>query len=147
MRLGPRLLATILASALAGPLAAGAGPSPRVNYVLRCAGCHGMEGLGTETGGVPGFPGSVATLVNDDEGRTYVVHVPGVVGSSLSDAEIAAVMNYVIERWGDTPAPAFTAEEVARRRAVAVPDVVAFRRTLTARLAAEGKPLAPYPWP
>ena len=140
-------IALLLAATGAGVALAASEPSPRANYILRCAGCHGMEGLGTEVGGVPAFPGSVATLANDEEGRTYVVHVPGVVGSSLTEAEIAAVLNYVVERWGETSAPAFTPEEVARRRAEPVPDVVAYRRTIALRLADEGKPLAPYPWP
>lgn len=140
------------ALAIAAMLTPGAGqagpsPSPRATYILRCAGCHGMEGLGTEAGGIPGFPGSIATLAGDDTGRTYMVHVPGVVGSSLDDAEIGAVLNYVLERWGAPGAPPFSAEEVTRRRAEPVADVVALRSRLTARLAAEGKPLAPYPWP
>ena len=140
------LLALGLAAALASPGAA-AERGPRANYVLRCAGCHGMEGAGTVIGGVPSFHGSVATLANDDLGRTYMLHVPGVTGASLSDPEIAAVLTYVVERWGAAPAPAFTAEEVARRRAEPVADVVALRRAIALRLGAEGKPLADYPWP
>lgn len=139
----PILLALLLGAALP----AAAGPSGRTNYVLRCAGCHGMEGLGTEIGGVPAFPGSVGVLAADDEARTYMMHVPGVIGASLGDAEIAEVTNYIVGRWGAGAAPAFTAEEVTRRRAVPVPDVVALRSEIATRLAAEGKTLAPYPWP
>lgn len=140
------------AAALLVALALAAGPAsaerrPQANYVLRCAGCHGMEGAGTVVGGVPSFHGSVATLANDETGRTYMLHVPGVQGASLSDAEIAAVLNYVVARWGGAPAPAFTADEVAGRRARPVADVVVLRRALSARLAAQGKPLAEYPWP
>ena len=140
-------IAALALAAVLMPGAGQAGPAPRANYVLRCAGCHGMEGLGTETGGIPGFPHSIATLAGDDTGRTYMLHVPGVVGASLDDAEIAAVLNYILERWGDAGAPPFSAEEVTRRRAEPVADVVALRSQLTARLTAEGKPLAPYPWP
>jgi mono/diheme cytochrome c family protein len=136
----------LLGLGLAFPAAA-SGPSGRSNYILRCAGCHGMEGLGTEIGGVPAFPNSVGILANDDEARTYMMHVPGVVGASLDDAQIATVMNYIIDRWGETSAPAFTPEEVTRRRAIPVPDVVALRAKIAARLAAEGKSLSPYPWP
>ena len=139
----PLLLALLLGAAL--PAAAGA--SGRTNYLLRCAGCHGMEGLGTEIGGVPAFPGSVGLLASDDAARTYMMHVPGVVGASLDDAEIAEVTNYIVERWGGTGAPAFTAEEVTRRRAAPVANVVALRSEIAARMAAEGKTLAPYPWP
>lgn len=120
---------------------------PRENYILRCTGCHGMEGKGSEIGGIPTFHNSVSTLANDDEGRTYMMHVPGVIGASLSDAEIATVMNWIQDAWGNAPAPAFTEEEVTRRRAIAVTDVVRFRREINDRLQAEGKSIAPYPWP
>ncbi|PZQ49908.1 MAG: cytochrome C [Rhodovulum sulfidophilum] len=146
MRPGPILLGALIA--LAPALGAGgAFAQARANYILRCAGCHGMEGLGTEIGGVPAFPNSVEFLANDDAGRTYIMHVPGVVGASLDDAEIAEVMNYVVAHWSETPAPPFTEEEVRRRRAEHVPDVVARRAEIAARLASEGKVLAPYPWP
>lgn len=98
-------IATLAIAAALTPGAGRADMAPRANYVLRCAGCHGMEGLGTETGGIPGFPHSIATLAGDDTGRTYMLHVPGVVGASLDNAAIAAVLNYILERWGDAGAP------------------------------------------
>ena len=75
-----------------------------------------------------------------------MTHVPGVVSASLSDAETAEVVNYVLGKWGEG-APPFTVEEVTRRRAELVGDVVAFRREVAAELTAEGVPIAPYPWP
>lgn len=129
------------------PGAGQAGSVPRSDYILRCAGCHGMEGRGTEAGGIPGFPGSIATIAGDDEGRTYMLHVPGVVGASLSNAEIAAVLNYILAQWGEPGVPPFTAAEVTRRRAVPVADVVGLRNQIADRLMAGGKSLAPYPWP
>lgn len=140
MVLGIALLALVL-PAEAGPRA------PRENYILRCAGCHGMEGAGTKTGGVPSFYGGISLLANDDAARTYMMHVPGVIGASLSDAEIAEVMNWINHKWGSAPAPDFTEAEVTRRRAVPVGDVVVLRRDLATRFAAEGKPLPEYPWP
>lgn len=118
------------------------------NYILRCAGCHGVEGAGSPSAGIPPFPGFVSALLSDDDGRTYVTHVPGVVGSSLTNAEIAAVLNYVNDAWsGSAPAAPFTEEEVRRRRAALVPDIVAYRRAIVARLSEKGVRLADYPWP
>lgn len=145
----PRVLPALCTAAVlfAGcmPALAGAG-SPRVSYVLNCSGCHGMTGEGTPSAGIPTFPGSVGHIADSDIGRTYMMHVPGIVSASLSDAEIAAVVNYVLDAWGDG-APHFTAEEVTRRRSIPVPDVVAFRRDVVAELAGQGVTIADYPWP
>ena len=120
--------------------------SARANYILRCAGCHGMTGEGTVQGGVPGFPGSVGQIAATETGRTYMMHVPGVVASSLSDTEIAEVMNYVLGTWSDS-AQLYTVEEVRRRRATPIGDLIDYRRNMVEALAAEGIEIAPYPWP
>lgn len=127
------------------PALAGAG-SPQTSYLLHCSGCHGMTGQGTPAAGIPTFPGSVGHIAGVDIGRTYMMHVPGIVSASLDDAEIADVVNYVLDAWGDG-APHFTPDEVTRRRALPVPDVVAFRRDVAAELARRGVPIAEYPWP
>lgn len=134
------------APGLISPLAA-AERTPQANFVLRCAGCHGMEGHGSEIGGVPSFYHSISTIANDPEGRRYLMHVPGVISASLSDAEIAEVMNWVLGKWGDRPAAPFTVAEVTRLRAEPVPDVVRARQTLAARFEKAGTPIAAYPWP
>ena len=88
-------------------------------------------------------------ITADEQGRTYLMHVPGVVSTGLNDREIAAVMNYVVDRWGNARQPftRFTPEEVTHLRAIEVADVVAYRRDLIKRLQAEGQPVAAYPWP
>lgn len=125
--------------------------SAHANYILRCAGCHGMTGAGAPDAGIPDFIGLVGAFAGLDEGRTYLMHVPGVVGSGLSDAEIAAVSNYVIETWAGGSLPAdwqpFTEAEVTERRAIDIPDVVAKRREVVAVLDAMGIETAAYPWP
>ncbi|WP_172329943.1 cytochrome C [Mangrovicoccus sp. HB161399] len=136
----------LLLALLAAPLQAGEGKA-RSDYILRCAGCHGMTGEGTVEGGVPAFPGSVGAIAGLDEGRTYMMHVPGVVGASLGNAQIAEVMNYILGEWSDGSSTPFTEEEVARRRAIPVADVVTLRRAVVATLEAEGIYIADYPWP
>lgn len=137
-------LATIFLLATA-PLAA-AGPEAFTDYALHCSGCHGMSGLGAPQAGIPPFPDSIGKIASTDAGRTYIMHVPGVVANTLSDAEIAGVMNFVLERWGDGGTP-FTAEEVTRRRAIPIGNVVDFRRVVVEELAAAGIRVADYPWP
>lgn len=120
--------------------------SAHTNYILRCVGCHGFDGMGSKVGGVPAFPGSIGALARSGDGRTYLLHVPGVVNSSLTNAEIAQVMNFILDRWSEG-APKFDTAEVDRRRATPVPDIVAMRREIGTELQREGVFLAQYPWP
>lgn len=154
--LAPVLAITTLLSASVGlPPAAGAesaGPlSARANYILRCTGCHGLEGAGSEIGGIPDFRGYVGAFSRTGDGRTYLMHVPGVVNSSLTNAEIAAVMNYVMQTFGEKSLPGdfkpFTVEEVDALRAQPVEDVVSYRRDVVKALTAAGIATAGYPWP
>lgn len=144
---------SIVLALLPAALAAADQPtrSPHTNYILRCAGCHGFEGLGTTEGDIPAFPDSVGYIAGTELGRTYMMHVPGVVSASLNNGEIAEVMNYILDIWGATdsgsPPEPFTEEEVTHRRAEPVPDVVAYRRLVVDELSAMGVTVAEYPWP
>ena len=141
------LLVSLLVLATAGPGVAGnTATSPRANYVLHCSGCHGMQGLGTAEGGIPGFPNSVGHIVSTEMGRDYVMHVPGVVGNNMTDAQIAGVMNFILDQWSDGSGH-FTEAEVTRRRAVEIGDVVIYRRKVVEDLRASGIEIAEYPWP
>jgi hypothetical protein len=145
------LLTLLVCAVLCVPIACAAERSASANYILRCSGCHGMDGSGHEPAGIPDFRDYIGAFSMDDEGRTYVLHVPGIANASLSDREISAVMNYVMTTWGGTSLRpgfvAFTPEEVAARRARPVADVVGFRRQIVERLHAGGIRTANYPWP
>jgi len=125
--------------------------SAHIDYMLKCSGCHGADSSGTPNRGIPDFRGYVDGFGRTEAGRIYVMHVPGVVNSSLSNGRIAAVMNYVIASFGDPETrsgiPPFTTQEVDRLRAVPVPDVVAYRREVAAAMVKAGIPVAGYPWP
>ena len=100
--------------------------------------------------GVPPFSGSIGAIAADPDGRTYIMHVPGVAGSGLKDRQLAAVVNYILDTWAAdqaVPAPRFTAQEVSRLRAADVADVVGYRRAMAERLAKSGVVIAEYPWP
>lgn len=135
---------------LAAPVAA-QDRSPHANYILRCAGCHAMDGSGHPAGGIPDFRNLVGAFARDETGRTYLMHVPGVIGASLSDTEIAAVLNYIMDNWGGDSVPAgfvpFTGAEVGVLRAENIGDVVAYRRKLVENLKQQGIVTADYPWP
>ncbi len=140
------LVSTLLVALAAQAQAGNTASSPRANYLLHCSGCHGQEGLGTVEGGIPGFPDSIEHIVGIEAGRTYVMHVPGVVANNMTDAQIADVMNYILDRWSGGGAH-FTADEVTRRRAIPVGDVVSYRREVVEELRRSGIEIATYPWP
>jgi len=76
------------------------------------------------------------------------MHVPGIVASSLDDAQLAELMNYLNDKWGDPQGyPAFTAKEVNTLRVTPVEDIVKYRRALVKRYLKEGMKTADYPWP
>lgn len=125
--------------------------SARANYVLRCSGCHGLDGHQREKGGIPALKDSVGVFTSDPDGRTYLLKVPGVRNSNLSPADTAAVLNYVMTTFAGeslpADAPAFTADEVEAAAKVTITDVVGLRREVSARLRAQGMKVADYPWP
>nr|WP_290674583.1 MULTISPECIES: hypothetical protein [unclassified Halomonas] len=124
------------------------GRSPEASYLLHCAGCHGRDGSGAEHAGIPPFPGFIDKFFNDEEGRLYMMHVPGVVSTSLPDYELAGLMNYVVEEWGGNESVThFTEKEVGYLRSQDVDDVVKLRRSITQRLESEGIEMPNYPWP
>ena len=130
-------------SALAGAASA----SPGEDYMLYCMGCHGAEARGVP-GKIPPLAGALARFMRTSEGRNYVLRVPGAANSALSDARLAAVFNWLAERYGvpDEPRPApFTEEEVTRARRVPLANVQAARRDVVRNLAATGvAPAAEY---
>jgi mono/diheme cytochrome c family protein len=105
---------------------------PRVNYQLQCMGCHTADGAG-QPGRVPSVRDSLGRLAITPEGRSYLIRVPGVAQSPLSDADTAAVLNWMVKTLSDPPPDgfeAFTVEEVGRWRHLPLADVSAARAAL-----------------
>jgi len=131
------LVATVLA---AGVLARAVSASPEQDYVLYCMGCHGTEAQGV-AGRIPPLAATLARFMRTPAGRNYVLRVPGAANSALPDAQLAAVLNWLSERFpapgGPTPPP-FSTEEVSRVRRMPLADVRAARRELVRALAAGG---------
>jgi hypothetical protein len=126
-------LALLLATASAR------GADPRVDYMLQCQGCHLADGSGSP-GAVPDLRGSLARFLGVPGGREYLVRVPGAAQSSLSDARLAALLDWMIREFGPAEAAArlepYRSEEVARWRAEPYSEVQTVRRKLLRRIAA-----------
>lgn len=104
------------------------------------------DGRGSR-GSVPDLRGLMGLYVEVPGGRQYLISVPGSAQSSLSDSELAEVLNWMIREFGPTEvsmnfAP-FTAKEVERHREPLVE--VEWVRTMLLERIADGRqePSAP----
>jgi hypothetical protein len=76
---------------------------------------------------VPALAGSVARRLRAPGGREYLVRVPGVAQSPLGDAELAAVLNWMLRRFDPDHLPSdfvpYRADEVGELRKHPLTDV------------------------
>src|SRR5579871_5990585 len=81
-------------------VAAGCEPAlayePQTNYQLQCMGCHTPDGSG-EPGRVPNIKDTLAPFARIPAGRRFLIQVPGASQSTLSDAELAELLNWMIQ--------------------------------------------------
>ena len=119
--------------AASGFRAVSADADARVNYMLNCQGCHLADGSGAP-GRVPNLKGLVGYFLRVPGGREFLVRVPGVAGSSLSDGELAGVMNWMLLNFSREQLPEnfipYTAEEIGLLRKQILADAAAIRREL-----------------
>jgi len=135
------------ACSLALVLLAGAGPAfayqPKVNYQLQCMGCHHGDGAG-EPGRVPSIRNTLVPFSTLPDGRDFVLRVPGVAQAPLSDAEIAALLNWMVRNLSDVTLPDdfvdYSADEVGRLRHRPLVGVSDVRRQLLERIATHAEP-------
>lgn len=120
----------------------------RADYVLQCAGCHRVDGRGSSRHGIPDFRDSVGAFARLPAGREYLIRVPGAAQSQLDNAELAAVLNWVLEEFSPAQLPAdfrpYTEQEVAAARPRRYEDVVPVRHGLAKALSDQGFNLADY---
>jgi cytochrome c553 len=90
------------------------------NWTLNCQGCHRFDGSGSDAT-APGIAGTVSKFLLVPGGREYLIRVPGVATSPLSDQDLAEVMNWMLWRFDKEHLPAsflpYTAAEIAPLRA------------------------------
>ena len=113
------------------------------NYLLRCAGCHLTDGAGSEINGIPDMRHSLGKFLNTADGRAFIVQVPGVASSPLSDQEVVEVMHWMLANFSkaETPAGAapYTADEVRQLRATVPADIPRTRARVVEGLRATGQ--------
>jgi hypothetical protein len=109
-----------------------------VNYMLHCQGCHLPEGEGF-AGKVPRIKDFAGFFLHSGEGRDFLIRVPGVAQSALSDEEVAELMNWLLRSYSADQLPynylPFTAAEVRKLRADPERDPKAARTAILDRIA------------
>ena len=134
MHLVPAVVAVAFALGVASAAQA---YQPRVNYQLQCMGCHHADGAGEE-GRVPSVRRTLVPFSALADGRDFVLRVPGVAQAPLSDAEIAALLNWMARNLSDVVLPPtfvdYMADEVGRARHRPLAAVRDARAALLARI-------------
>jgi hypothetical protein len=90
-------------------------PAVQVAYLTSCGGCHGIEGVSAPRV-VPTLRHLTGTFLCTNEGREYIVRLPDVALSALSDRMLTEVINWVAF---DLGAPVAGGREEARPYTVA----------------------------
>jgi len=115
--------------------------NPAQDYMLYCMGCHGPRAQGVP-GKVPPLAHVLGLYMRTPAGRNYVLRVPGVANSALSDAQLAAVLNWLAQSFDpdglSSTVPLFSPSEVTVSRHSPLASVLAARRQVIRGLAASG---------
>jgi len=132
----PASLGIALALGVAIPAAAEVNAdAAAVRYQLHCSGCHKSDGSG-QPGFVPALRGRMGAYLGTPDGRAFLVRVPGVSQSLLSDRDLADVLNFIVDAFDRDGAPApfqpFEASEVGRLRKATLSDTETERRRVLA---------------
>lgn len=115
--------------------------SARTNYILRCQGCHLEDGGGTPEK-VPALRNEVGRFLQVAGGREYLIQVPGTSQSPLTDQEVAAVLNWILDNFSSAELPTdfkpYTTAEVARLRYEPLANASEVRAELLNKLKQQG---------
>lgn len=116
-------------------------PAAQVAYLTSCGGCHGIEGR-SAPGSVPTLQGLTGSFLCTRQGRDFIIRLPDVALTPLSDRMLTEVMNFVAFDMGAPVAGGakvrpYTVAEVARLRHHPLTDtgLTAYRNQVVAGLA------------
>ena len=109
----------------------------KFNYQMACSGCHAPDGSGS--GNVPRMKDQVGHFLATEAGRNYLVRVPGSATSSLADAELTEVLNWILVRMGGESVAKdfspYSTAEVSTLRTKPLNEVVNYRAQVLQEIA------------
>ena len=112
----------------------------KFNYQMFCQGCHVADGSGYKS--VPELKGFLHNFMSTQQGREYLIRVPGSANSALGDGELAELMNWMLKEFGKDGGPQwepFNANEVGEYRKQPLNETVEYRKNLIASLKLEAE--------
>lgn len=84
--------------------------------------------------GVPPLQNFVGYFLNSPKGRAYLIQVPGSANATLTDQELAEVINWMLYSYAGASLPKqwdlYTQDEVAAYRKAPLTQVTSFRNEL-----------------
>lgn len=108
----------------------------KFNYQMLCQGCHTPDGTGGND--TPKMKDHIGNFLSTQDGREYLVRVPGSANSALDDPQLAEVLNWIIIEMGGDSTPDdmqhYTAEEVGKLRKEALFEVTEYRKQILSEL-------------
>lgn len=110
--------------------------SSSVNFKLQCMGCHLENGEGAPRHDVPMMQGFVGNFLKVDEGREFLIRVPGASLSALNNHQLAELLNWMLQEDGIAGGSApvgfkpYTEKEVETWRPMLIKDLVGHRKML-----------------
>lgn len=104
----------------------------KFNYQMLCQGCHTPDGSGGND--TPKVKGYIGNFLSTQQGREYLVRVPGSANSTLDDSQLAEVLNWIIIEMGGDSVPKnmrhYTASEVSALRKNPLFEVTEYRKQI-----------------
>lgn len=108
----------------------------KFHYQLHCQGCHTDDGRGFQS--VPQMKGYIGNFLKTEEGREYLVRVPGSANAYLNDEELAEVLNWMIKEFSEDSIPEkwqpYTSAEISSYRKRPLLEVDEYRKGLVVQI-------------
>lgn len=110
----------------------------KFNWRMNCQGCHGPDGSGSAARGVPPLV-ALNRFQRIPEGREFLIRVPGMARSPLTDDELTELANWMMQEFSqpeslDRWEPYTTAEVAVLRDRPIVDRIAAHRAELLRKL-------------
>ncbi|HIE1843229.1 cytochrome c [Pseudomonas aeruginosa] len=95
---------------------------PEAVFGKNCQGCHGS--MGSKGQEIPTLANQIGYFARAPEGRAFLVQVPNVALATINDADLAAMLNWMLTSFSADQLPAdfkpYSAAEVAELRKVRI---------------------------